>query len=252
MSLLQCNIFSDAYAATHCDAWIPCVQLIRCSAIWASQSHNAAKGPENARAEAVAGRFAVASVAGRLKRRGQILARLPAHLQLFGHVERVLQRAVNDVEHTPRARHADRIALLEPIDRGDARLGARQAAQNIDNLLAELLLPDLAQAGKSRFEGFRALDHRRPLKAAPQRGPECGCSIAAHGPGPSVVGAAKRRLRIKRQRGGTVRRTAHKGCRGQAAASRDHACWLRDMAAKCKSLIFFALFELYLSSIDNQ
>jgi hypothetical protein len=37
---------------------------------------------------------------------------------------------------------------------------------------------------------------------------------------------------------------AAKRRRNRAAEFRDHAWWLRDMAAKCKSLISFVVFEL--------
>src|SRR5579863_183923 len=92
---------------------------------------------------------------------GAAPARLPAHFHLFAGVERVVHRAVDDVEDAARARHADGVALLEPVDRGNARLRSRQAAHNIDDFPAELLLPDLAQAGKSRFQeaGSRAFGH---------------------------------------------------------------------------------------------
>jgi hypothetical protein len=81
------------------------------------------------------------------------VGRLPAHLQFFAGVERVLERAIDDVEYAARARHADRFALLQSVDRRDAGFAAGQAAEDIDDFPSKLFLPQLPQAGESRLEG---------------------------------------------------------------------------------------------------
>jgi len=84
-------------------------------------------------------------------------SRSPAHFEFFAGVELFLQRAVDDVKHAARARHADRFTLLESIDRRNAGLGTGQTAQYVDNFPAQLLLPDLPEAAKSRLQSPRSL-----------------------------------------------------------------------------------------------
>jgi hypothetical protein len=85
--------------------------------------------------------------------------RSPAHFEFFADVERVVERAIDDVENAARARHADGFALLETVDRRNARFAARQAAEDVDDFPPEFFLPELPQAGKSRLERFRAFGH---------------------------------------------------------------------------------------------
>src|SRR2546428_42247 len=73
--------------------------------------------------------------------------RSEAWLEFLRRIELIVERRVHHVEHAPRARHADGLALFEAVDGRHARLVAGQPVEDIDDLPTQLFLPDAPEAG---------------------------------------------------------------------------------------------------------